>query len=294
MRNLATGLLWLVAALPAQDAAERAAVRAQLAREAVAPPPAELPAWLDRITAMLASPDPEVRDDLAFALLTRWLYRDRIVPVELRRTLLRTFTARLATTAAAPADEVVARSFAALSLSLLAALDNQAPWLTDEEFAGLCEAAVAYLRRERDVRGFDERLGWIHSVAHTADLLKFLARSKRLAPAQQQALLAAIADKLAAVATPLVHGEDERLARVVLSLAARDDFAVDAFAAWARATFAAPPPAEAPTAAGLARAHNRRALLQSVYALLATDERKLDGVQAARDAVHELLRQQLH
>ncbi len=123
------------------------------------------------------------------------------------------------------------RSFSALSLGVLAILDNEAPYLERDEFDGLLAAALEYLRNEKDVCSFDATMGWLHSVAHTADLLKFLARSRHLRVQQQGMVLSAITGKLRAVETVLVDGEDERLARAVLSIAARPDFDEAAFAA---------------------------------------------------------------
>jgi hypothetical protein len=65
---------------------------------------------------------------------------------------------------------------------VIAARDNDAPFLTPPEFDGLLEHALAYFHDERDTRGFDAVKGWMHSAAHTSDLLKFLARSSRLRP----------------------------------------------------------------------------------------------------------------
>src|SRR5690606_442624 len=121
-------------------------------------------------------------------------------------------------------DRVVRRSFSALALGVLVILDNEAAYLDRETFARLLTSSLAYLRDEQDVRGFDARLGWLHSVAHTADLVKFLARSRHLQPAEQALVLSAIDAKLRAVEAPLVHGEDERLARAALSITSRPDF----------------------------------------------------------------------
>jgi carboxypeptidase C (cathepsin A) len=64
---------------------------------------------------------------------------------------------------------------------------------------GAYTAAInAYLRDERDLRGLEPRVGWIHATAHTADLLKFLARDGRLRPADQARLLDAAWAKMAA------------------------------------------------------------------------------------------------
>jgi hypothetical protein len=288
---LALAAAAILGSLSAQTADERAAFRAWLAPGSTAPEGAELDGAIARLLPLLDSPDPELRDDLAFGVLAKWLTRDRVVPVERRRALLATWLGKLSVPVAdatAGADAVAGRSFAALCLSLLAAVDNQEPWLTDAEFRQLLDGGVAYLRAETDVRGFDARLGWLHSVAHTADLLRFLARSKRLQPADQAALLGAIGDKLAMVASPLVAGEDERLARVVLALASREDFAADAFAAalasWSR------PPETPPSAGGLAREHNRRHLLLALHGLLTAEPRATASLQRARELVVAQLR----
>lgn len=261
-----------------------------LAEGATPPPTAELPQRLRELNALLASPDPVQRDELGFAVLVKWLYRDRIVPVELRRQLLADWTTSLRQGIERPGtDDVARRSFAALSLSLLAALDNEAPFLERAEFESLLTAALDYLRQEADVRGFDARLGWLHSVAHTADLLKHLARSRHLDAPGQAKLLTAIGERLAGLDTPLVHGEDERLARVLLSLLAREDFAVQGFIAWLPRVW--PLRSAKVDLSELARAHNRRHLLLSLLGLLQIERRALPHADAVRTALTNLLRE---
>ncbi|MCU0863269.1 MAG: DUF2785 domain-containing protein, partial [Planctomycetes bacterium] len=211
---------------PAAPAPDLKFWSACLAEGATPPPAAELPQRLRELDTLLAAPDPVQRDDLGFAVLVKWLYRDRIVPVELRRELLAEWTRSLRHGIDRPGtDDTARRSFAALSLSILAALDNEAPFLDRAEFAALLTAAIEYLRDEQDVRGYDPRLGWLHAIAHTADLLKHLARSRHLDADGQARILTSIGDRLRSLDTPLVHGEDERLARALLSLLAREDFA---------------------------------------------------------------------
>src|SRR5206468_4220584 len=122
-------------------------------------------------------------------------------------------------------DSVLRRSFSALDLSLLAALDLERPFLDQGAFDHLLTAALDYLASERDVRSFDPRVGWIHATAHTADLIKFLARNPKLGTVDTARILDAFAAKLAAVREPLTRGETERMARAVLSLAMRQDAA---------------------------------------------------------------------
>jgi hypothetical protein len=281
--------------LPAQQSAHptaqepAAALRPWLAPNAGTPPAAELPALVRQLDGLLRSPDPALRDELGFTLLTRWLYRERcLAPAELR-WLLAQWLPRLRQGIDTPGtDDAAARSFAALSLSLLVALDNDAPFLTADEFARITNAAIAYLRDERDVRGHDGARGWLHSVAHTADLLKFVLRSQHLTKAQQGEALAAITDKLARTDVALTHGEDARLARAVLALLLRED--LERLAALAFLRELAQAPAEPPNAPALAHAHNRSGLLAQLHLLLAAETRALPRLDAARALVLEALR----
>jgi hypothetical protein len=87
----------------------------------------------------------------------------------------------------------------------------QVPALDETGYRRLLDAAFAYLRDERDLRGFEPRVGWIHATAHTADLLKFLARDPRFSRPDQGRLLEAVWVRLAASGAPVfTHAEDER------------------------------------------------------------------------------------
>ncbi|MBL9077229.1 MAG: DUF2785 domain-containing protein [Planctomycetes bacterium] len=254
-------------AAPAQEPA--AAARWQRWLTATAPPAAaELPALLTELNGLLGARDPQLRDDVAFTLLARWLVRDRIVPVAERRRLLAAWLAGLHTAPGADEpDPALRRSFSALCLSLLVALDNREPWCTDAEFADVLAQTAAWLGREPDERGWDEAVGWVHGTAHAADVLKFCARSSRLQPADQTRILAALADRLERCTAPWTCGEPERLARVVLALALRDDGDLEALEAWLEQVAPTDLP-QPPTRAALAADHNRRALLASLCTLL--------------------------
>lgn len=285
---LLTGL-----AVPARaqtPARDKAWWQAVAAKDFAVPADVPLPVLLDELTTLLGSPDPELRDDLAYTTLAQWIYRQKVVPVDQRLRLLGVWERNLTTgIGGLGSPAVTRRSFSALALGILAILDTEAPFLDRPAFAGLLASALGYLRDEKDVRGFDPALGWLHSVAHTADLIKFLARSRHLQPAEQAQILTAISDKLAAVETPLINGEDERLARAVLSMAARPDFDEAAFASWLK-TVAPARRTDPPTAVTLAVDGNRRNLLVSLFAVLSTDRRDLATVAKARALVLETLK----
>ena len=243
---------------------------------------AALPALLDELTALLGSPDSDLRDDIAYSALTQWIYLQRIVPVDERRRLLREWSLNLARGIGDQGSpSVLRRSFSALALGMLAILDNEAPYLDQEEFDRLLTVTLRYLKDERDVRGFDPAVGWMHSVAHTADLIKFLARSRHLRPEQQATILSGISGKLRSTHTVLINGEDERLARAVLSIVARPDVDATGFAGWVK-SLAAPERPGPPTVQDLAVDQNIRHLVVSMFAVISADTRDLPQIVQTR------------
>lgn len=240
----------------------------------------------------LGSPDPELRDDFAYSIAAAWIYRDRRVSEKTLRRLLETWTGNLrAGLGSAGTDDVFRRSFSALDLSILAALDNEHPFLDEREYAHLLSSTLAYLAGEKDLRAFDPRTGWMHATAHTADVLKFLGRNPRLRPVDQKRILDGIAAKLSDAGQVFTHGENERLAAAVMSLVLRPDFDAAAFAAF---LVALAQPGEHLWDKGplvdpgrYAATQNAKDLLRSLYVKLALGKVSGSAVERARG---ELLR----
>ncbi len=202
-------------------------------------------------------------------------------------TLLANLTADIG---GAGTDAALKRSFSALVLSVVAARDDAAPFLTEAEYRDLLDRALAYLGAERDVRGYDEEKGWIHSAAHTADLLKFLGRNRYLRPADQVRVLDAVSSKLRAAPVVFAHGEDERLARAILSLVARADFNPVEFSSWVDR--AVPPrlTTSRPTSADLRARQNITNLLTKLEVLLTLQDDAPEHVASARDSLRRALK----
>jgi hypothetical protein len=285
LRVLTIALITLtIAPLAAADQHPKEFWRDLINKKAPPPPADQLPAMLTELSGYLGSTDPELRDDIAYSVLSSWIYRQRIVPVELRRTLMNEWIGNLSKGIGdSNNDSVFRRSFSALSLGIIAILDNEQPFLERAEFEQLLKAALTYLRDERDVRGFDQQKGWMHSAAHTADLLRFLGRNKHLQADEQATILSAISEKMSVVEQVFTHGEDERFARAVHSIVARPDFDEAGFTRWIKIV-ASRSPAPA-TPATLAAGQNRRHLLVSLYTVLSMDPRELPSLQSARAIV---------
>src|SRR5262245_51043081 len=90
------------------------------------------------LLANLGSPDPELRDDLSETILTSWIFRKKLLgPADLR-PVIATLRGNLGKgIGESGADGVLLRSFSALTLSVIAARDNEEPFLSADEHAGL-------------------------------------------------------------------------------------------------------------------------------------------------------------
>jgi hypothetical protein len=200
------------------------------------PPGASAFALAQELTPWLASPDPELRDTLAYTILDVWIRHSQLTDAELL-TLLSSLQQNLSVGIGdsgtdSGTDSVFRRSFSALTLASFAERDLRHSFLSPAQYRDLLSSALAYLGDERDTRGFDPSTGWIHSTAHTADLLAALARNPHFTPADQQALFTAVEQRLHSAGRIYTYGEQDRLAVALLSVIIRDDFQLSSFQNW--------------------------------------------------------------
>jgi hypothetical protein len=256
-------------------------------------PPNEQAGQLAReLSSMLASPDPELRDEFGYSILAAWMFEKKLLDDQQVRGLMAEWTKNLDTgIGSTETDDVFRRSFSALMLSVAVARDNATPFLDAAEVRTLLGASLGYLSRERDVRGYDAEKGWMHSAAHTADLLKFLARSRHLPAGAQGELLDAIAAKLRNAPIVYAYGEDARFARAVLSIINRADFDRQAFDAWVQRAKPAWPKGQRPDAALVRGNLNLSNLLAKLYVILSFQPQPADGARAALESVSGAVKQ---
>jgi len=255
-----------------------------------APPAGEDVATLTtELAEMLASADSERRDDIAYSTLANWIFQRKIVTGAALGSLTDRLVANLAKgVGERDTDGIFRRSFSALTLAGIAARDNADPVLDAAAWHRIEQAALAYLAAEQDLRGYDAEKGWMHSAAHTADLLKFLGRSRHLDAAGQARFLTAIGTKLTTVPVVLTHGEDERMARALLSIVNRGDFDHAAFAAWLAKTKPTVP--GKPTVIQLAASQNWKNALAKLEVLLSNESSPSEASVAAQTALRAALK----
>ncbi|MFJ7199878.1 MULTISPECIES: DUF2785 domain-containing protein [unclassified Streptomyces] len=161
----------------------------------------------DELSAVLVSPDPEIRDDHGYTAASRWIAEGHFD--EILEALGDTATARFTH------PEVQARTFAPLVLCSVLTRGHTVPGLISKEaterwYAGF----TVWYPAEHDTRGWDDSLGWLHAVAHGADATAAFAKSL---PGRRTELLELCALRMtnAQVDYRYAQSEDARLARAL-------------------------------------------------------------------------------
>jgi hypothetical protein len=271
---LALAALMLASGAVAQTCPPAGMTRAQLldlkAHEFKLPDAARRQALALDLVACLGSTDQELRDGVAYGALAEWMRGKQLTPATVG-TIMDRLVALLAPDRADPAG--VQRPFAALTLAEVVRFDRIEAFMTDQQLQRLVDVAARYLRSIRDYRGFDEREGWRHGVAHTSDVMLQLAVNPRTTKAQLDQMLAAIATQ---VAPPGEHfytyGEGDRLAQAVFYIAKRKLHTADEWKKWFEQV-SAPAPLKSwqeawTSQSGIAKHQNTMQFLSMLYLYL--------------------------
>ena len=174
------------------------------------------------LTTMLGSPDPQMRDGLAYPTLATWIdrgvYDDLIVG--LGDGMAAGLTVGLGEQ---DTDSVFRRAFSVLVLAECVDRDNEQGLVPASKLLEWGDNIATWYLRERDVRGYVPEKGWAHAVAHGADAIGVLARSPHVGRNELTVLLDVIGDRVLAPAdVPYAHGEPDRMALATMNVLRRN------------------------------------------------------------------------
>lgn len=213
----------------------------------------------------LASPDPLLRDRLAYTGLATWL-RGSLLEVPIRQALIERLRAVVDR---GPDAAGFHWSFAMMVLSELVRADRIDPQLPAEQLAAIAAQAASAYRQIDDHRGFDAGDGWRHAPAHGADWLLQLAVHPGIDADTLASLLQALATQVAPRGEhAYIHTESERQARTAFFAYQRGLLETAWWQAWLDG-LSAPGDlsqwgAAFDSAQGLARRHNTLAFLHEL------------------------------
>lgn len=171
------------------------------------------------LLSLFGNIDPKLRDDLAYTILVEWVEHDLYTPDELRQIIAGLSANLEIGIGETETDSVFLRAFSVLALALIVYYDNKNSFLKSEEIEAILVIALQYLATEKDPRGYVPVKGWAHALAHTADLFLVLVKNTNTGAPEHIRILSEITQKLTAKTRWVyVHGEDDRLSAIVLTV----------------------------------------------------------------------------
>lgn len=236
----------------------------------------------EQLLPCLGSPNPVLRDTYGYGLYTHWLRNEQLST----GTKQRLFAELLNNL---DSKDSLLRSFSALILSEILRADAINSFLSTTERDSLQLKSSAALIAETDFRGFDEKIGWVHPVAHLADVHWRLALHPELTSAQASNMLEAIASKAVTDESSYIFNESDRLARVVAIIIRTEILDANDVATWLKQFSLRADGESWPTAfasvRGMAELHNAKGFVRAL-------SNQLQGVQIPRqieDQIRQLL-----
>ncbi len=175
------------------------------------------------LLALLGSADPFLRDGVAYTLLATWLKLGHYAPAEVWDMVEQLAANLSAGLGEQGGDRVFLRSFSALMLAEIVYRDSKSLFLDERQVWYVLEQTLAYFPAEQDLRGYVPGKGWVHAVAHTADVLWVLAGSRHIGASDLERMLEVIAARAAPPGDHIyLYNEDQRLARAAAAALGRD------------------------------------------------------------------------
>ncbi|GCE05101.1 DUF2785 domain-containing protein [Dictyobacter aurantiacus] len=221
-----------------QDVTVQATNKAYL--QAIATNNYEIPDGIDHFSfarallANLASPDPELRDDLSSIILAAGIIsQQKLTPRQLEELLNMALDrdhlfyqiGEIGT------DSVFMRSFSSLIIASILFNDSPNAHLSSATITMVKEKLFHYALQEKDWRGYVEGKGWAHAMAHLADALDECAQHPHATGIDRREILG-IVSKLATLDEPLYHEEDLRLAKIPYHIILGHQVSDNAIAEW--------------------------------------------------------------
>jgi hypothetical protein len=155
--------------------------------------------------------------------------------------------------------------FAALVLAEVARIDRRKAFMSEAQRQEMVDSAAQYLRNVRDYRGYDEKQGWRHGVAHAADWMMQLALNPALNKSQHLAMLDALAQQIRNDSHFYHYGEGERLMTPVFYLGLRSALTSEEWDSWFNNLLVTSLDLKKTSQASLARKHNLTAFFSALY-----------------------------
>ncbi|GEM_PF-606181 len=178
--------------------------------------------------------DSHLRDDIIYPCLAHLLHDNHLDKQELIKITKNLISDQYLTYDMDNKLEYSAlkRSFTSLQLVIIIHVHNRDNIFSKAFIKEIFDSIIDYYSNEKDLRGYDPSVGWIHSIAHAADMFSQLAKCLELEEKDFESMLKVISEKFKINSYSYVSDEDERTVNAIFNLLERDIVSKDFMKEW--------------------------------------------------------------
>lgn len=163
------------------------------------------------------------------------------------------------------------RSFTILQLVYFIYLHNKNKLLTNKQYMNFFTKFMKYFNNETILKGYDAKVGWMHTIAHSADLIAQIVESKEMNKKTMEELFLAVRKKFAISSYNYVSDEDERMVTALMAALEREILEEEFVIGWIHSFSKLEKPKTFPDHYNFK--NNIKNLLRSLYFRLGTDKK---------------------
>lgn len=108
-------------------------------------------------------------------------------------------------------DAVFTRAFTTLLIALIIDADTNHNFLSQTDISNVKDQLILYMNNEHDFRGYVQKHGWAHSIAHASDTFEALVNSPKLETLYYEEILQTLLNKVCVHSIYYKYEEDERI-----------------------------------------------------------------------------------
>ena len=184
----------------------------------------------------LGDSESELRDDLVYSVLIRWITSGVFNKEQLKQILTAILDDKHLSYKIGEKDtnSVFMRAFSVLILAGIIYAHREDKFLSYEELVAVKNKIIKCMEEEKDVRGYIAEGGWAHTAAHSSDALDELALCEEFGREELLEILKAIKGKVSIDYHAYICYEDERLALATNSLISRNLLTEEEISEWVK------------------------------------------------------------
>lgn len=190
---------------------------------------------VQQIIGVLGSTDPELRDQLGYTILSKWLVDKNLLTTEQLEEILDEAISEnmlFHRIGEAGTDSIFLRSFSSLLIALILIRDNRDNFLSEASFRHVMDNILAYCQLEKDYRSFVPEKGWAHAPAHISDVIDECVHNRFTSKDDCKMMWNALLVLLENAPYVFDAEEDERIATAVTSMVVSNKVSIETLIDW--------------------------------------------------------------